>query len=459
MRKQQIYHRGRNGSPMPCKAEPGKCPLGGHGNLSFTQNYCDKINEAICISEEELIKKSIANNEEADIFRTALYERLSKNKQRKKLSLDEFEFKDYAEEDSGISLNVNTNEIQDSGFCISPYPERSQGLNKTLSNKEFREYLKNYCDKNNDLLSQDNHCLGLWRDDVGTLWIDVSVIKSDASDCRKLGSEKDQIAYFDLQTNSSITIDNSSLSGQSITEILKTSDNEEENKKNIERAKKYFKKQADKGKGTFTNNKFTYNKPKKMRLNKENSYEYQVNAVIFTEHGPMYEANIEGTAKAYSEELEKCYNYGVEGKAVTRKTADELIEDTKYMLVSPDGHSGALVTEDGEIGGVFSNAAQYDSLSSKGLVKKTFPTLIENGGYWLECYNTYLPKTYAKQGFKVNAYLDINEEYVPAEYKTKEFRDRNPAFTKGVVFMSLEDKSIERFKEWEDAESYTKGDR
>lgn len=221
--------------------------------------------------------------------------------------------------------------------------------------------------------------------------------------------------------------------------------------------KGYYQNQASLGNGSFEDNKYIFKKPKNRKLNSDNPNRYNIKAIIFSEDGPVYECDMNNTAKAYAKELEHCYNSSVAGRAVTKKTPNELIEETKYVLVSTDGHAGALVTHNGEIGAVFSNGRQYSSKSSSHIIKKTFSTLKANGGKWLNCYNTNLPSLYAEQGLYVNSYLDINEDYVPDEYKTEEFINMFPNFNKGVVFMSVEKKPVKRFKNWEDAEEYTKG--
>lgn len=218
----------------------------------------------------------------------------------------------------------------------------------------------------------------------------------------------------------------------------------------------YYKNQASLGIGEFTDNKYIFKEPKILKLNKDNKNKYKVNAVIFSEHGPVYECDMGGTAEAYAKELKDCYNYSVGGKSVTDKKAKDLKEETAYVIMSTDGHAGAVVTHDNEIGAVFSNADQYNSIASRGIVRKAFPSLIKNGGEWLNCYNTNLPRLYSKQGLYVNAYLEIDEDCVPDEYKTKEFREEFPEFNEGVVFMSLKNKPVKRFNDWNKAEDYTR---
>lgn len=209
------FHRGKDGTPRPCTAQPGNCPLGGHGSLDFTQSYCDKINEAIYDTDidrvEELARE---DTPESDVYRTALYEKLNEKKEKDKKPIKDFTFEEYTIANSGISLNPNNNEVYNGGFCMSPYPDRSEFLSDTLNDEEFQNYLKEYCERNKDLLDKPNHCLGLWREENGPLWIDVSVVLEDASDCRTYGSESDQKAYFDLQLGEAITIDMSATSGQ-----------------------------------------------------------------------------------------------------------------------------------------------------------------------------------------------------------------------------------------------------
>lgn len=209
------FHRGKDGTPRPCSAQPGNCPLGGHGNFDFTQRYCDMINEAIYDTDiskvEELARKDTPEN---DVYRTALYEKLNREKGKVKKSIKDFKFNEYITANSGISFNPNSNEVYNNGFCMSPYPDRSEFLADTLEDKAFQDYLQEYCGRNEDLLSKPNHCLGLWREENGPLWVDISVVLEDASDCRIYGAENDQKAYFDLQLGEAITIDMTATSGQ-----------------------------------------------------------------------------------------------------------------------------------------------------------------------------------------------------------------------------------------------------
>lgn len=75
---------------------------------------------------------------------------------------------------------------------------------------------EDYCERNKDLLSKENHYVGTWNDPVtGKIYLDVSVNTMDAKEARKQCEDNDQIAYFDLQDFSSVTVNQNATSGQS----------------------------------------------------------------------------------------------------------------------------------------------------------------------------------------------------------------------------------------------------
>lgn len=211
----KTYHRGKGDQPRECVAQPGNCPLGGHGSLEYTNAYCDKINHAkYSLNEKELIEKAMDDSAEADIYRTALREVMGDHKKPRPFKMSDFKFNDFTEADSGISWNPLKNETYETGFSVSLSEDVSEEISETLTDKQFQDRLKEYCEKHQDLLSKPNHCLGLWRQEGGSLWLDISEIRQDATDCRKLGSEHDQIAYFDMQTYKSVLINADATSGQ-----------------------------------------------------------------------------------------------------------------------------------------------------------------------------------------------------------------------------------------------------
>lgn len=214
----QKYHIGQDGTPKPCNAKQN-CPLTGqssHGTKEEVQKLCNILNEAIYdMPIEKLTKKAETDTPENDIYRTALYKR-QQDKPVEFKNIKDIKLKDFAEPDSGLSLNLNDNSVADRGFMVSVYPERSLVIEPGLDEKQFEKVLNDYIEQNSDLLYKQGNILGFWKSDGpdGNLYLDVSTVVEDASLARELGQNKDQIAYFDPQTFTSITIDENATSGQ-----------------------------------------------------------------------------------------------------------------------------------------------------------------------------------------------------------------------------------------------------
>jgi len=72
-----------------------------------------------------------------------------------------------------------------------------------------------YIKENKELLSKKNHYVGLWNDpETNIIYMDVSVHSMNATTAREQCEQKDQIAYFDLQTGESVTVNQNATSGQ-----------------------------------------------------------------------------------------------------------------------------------------------------------------------------------------------------------------------------------------------------
>lgn len=106
------------------------------------------------------------------------------------------------------------------GFAVSPYPERSVKIGKedwrNLDKEGRTALLLDYLNNNEDLLDNGKgNYFGGWHDpETGNIYFDVSVVSDDPFKAVKIAREKDQIAYFDFQTGSSVTVDSSATSGQ-----------------------------------------------------------------------------------------------------------------------------------------------------------------------------------------------------------------------------------------------------
>lgn len=219
MEEQQKWHRGLSGAPAECHATERPCPRGGqteHGSKEQMEIYCDNFNHALySMREEELKEKAMDNSPQGDFYRTVLYERLNSEKTPIKKSLNEIKYSDFAEPDSGLSLDVNKKELVQGGFCVSPYPEHSLAINGDLSEDDFQKTINNYQKEHKDVLKKKNHILGFWKSPYdGNLYVDISVVVDNASYAREVGEMNDQQGYFDLQQFEEFTINENATSGQ-----------------------------------------------------------------------------------------------------------------------------------------------------------------------------------------------------------------------------------------------------
>lgn len=122
--------------------------------------------------------------------------------------------------DGGGTITKDGRQSPISGFCYSPYPEISQCYNsaedfapdqKTLQNNLIKFY-----NKNKSYFKDGNSFIGFWNDpETGKVYLDVSKVTDDASNARSECKQHDQIAFFDLQSYESVTVDQNAKSGQS----------------------------------------------------------------------------------------------------------------------------------------------------------------------------------------------------------------------------------------------------
>lgn len=120
---------------------------------------------------------------------------------------------DVSEPDGGATRSPISKLSPTGGFCCSPYPERSRII--TSSGKQLMDDILKYGDDNIDLLTRDDHYVGLWNDPAdGKVYLDVSCVTMDASEARDKCEDNDQIAYFDLQRFESVTVNEDATSGQ-----------------------------------------------------------------------------------------------------------------------------------------------------------------------------------------------------------------------------------------------------
>lgn len=124
-------------------------------------------------------------------------------------------FHDVSAPDGGGTWNPITGKSPIFGFCHSPYPERSQVVEFSGDTDEAYNEIMAYAEHNADLLNQDGKYLGMWTDPAtGKTYLDVSEVEMDAASVRDKCMNNDQIAFYDLQTGSSVTVNPDAKSGQ-----------------------------------------------------------------------------------------------------------------------------------------------------------------------------------------------------------------------------------------------------
>lgn len=121
--------------------------------------------------------------------------------------------------DGGGTITKDGRQSPISGFCYSPYPEISQCYNsaeefapdqKTLQNNLIKFY-----NKNKSYFKDSDSFIGFWNDpETGKVYLDVSKVTDDAANARSECKQHDQIAFFDLQSYESVTVDPNAKSGQ-----------------------------------------------------------------------------------------------------------------------------------------------------------------------------------------------------------------------------------------------------
>ena len=212
------YHISKNGIPAVCHAQPGKCPIGGNDvhfdSVKKAQEYADHQNHFEALTEN-LNATDTPSDPMYDIVRTDRAQ-LNLNMKGSQVYVDTVDnvLSTTSEPDGGSTYNPYVKTSPQVGFCYSPYPERSVEFNSVddLTLSTYDEY----CEQNKDLLSKENHYVGTWHDPAtGKIYIDVSINTMDAKEARKQCEDNDQIAYFDLQDFSSVTVNQNATSGQS----------------------------------------------------------------------------------------------------------------------------------------------------------------------------------------------------------------------------------------------------
>jgi len=107
------------------------------------------------------------------------------------------------------------------------------------------------------------------------------------------------------------------------------------------------------------------------------------------------------------------------------------------MIGLADGGAGLAVKKSGDIVSVFKNP----NVEIKDAMSILIPEAIAQGGTRLDCFNGYLPGTYALYGFKPVAKMKFSREYAPDDWNYE--RDGEP----DIVFMVHDGRPMEEIKQ------------
>lgn len=163
---------------------------------------------------EQLSAAADPHSPEHDDTRTRLYELSVADPESNSSVMTEAEILSLvADPDGGATVDLSSMRAVTSGFAHSPYPERSMVVD--AKNMKFGD-LTRFRHRNADIFSTDDQAyLGLWNNpDDGKVYVDVSVVCEDAAEARADCEVNDQIAFFDLQTLESVTVNPDAKSGQ-----------------------------------------------------------------------------------------------------------------------------------------------------------------------------------------------------------------------------------------------------
>lgn len=112
-------------------------------------------------------------------------------------------------------------------------------------------------------------------------------------------------------------------------------------------------------------------------------------------------------------------------------------EDGEYRdmrcFTTADGKAGFAVKGDGDVVSVFNN----DPEGHPGIGQSLVLSAVAAGGKELDCFDTVLPKIYAKAGFREYDRVEWNDEYKPDGWKYETYEKYNHG-RPNVVFMKFE---------------------
>lgn len=167
------------------------------------------------------------------------------------------------------------------------------------------------------------------------------------------------------------------------------------------------------------------------------------------------------SARSYSSGLSRRYDANFFGKQLTRATPTELQRNFTTMLVLADGRAGAAVRDTGEV------SALYSDSPHRGASKALLPLAEQHGGTHLECFDTYLPRLYARSGFVKIATIPFNRDFAPEGWDYQGMSEiAPPRGEPEIVFMvsasqyeKLDRPGLKTFNDYDEADAYTKTGR
>jgi hypothetical protein len=116
--------------------------------------------------------------------------------------------------DGGFTYSPTTNLEPAGGYALSIHPDRSEAFD--ANSIKFAD-LAAYAAKNRDLLTKPGNHIGAWHDPAsGKIFLDVSMVTQDKAEAERLALKHDQIAYFDLNTFQSVTVNPNATSGGTV---------------------------------------------------------------------------------------------------------------------------------------------------------------------------------------------------------------------------------------------------
>lgn len=147
-------------------------------------------------SEEEF--KNAKTVYERDMARTKAFSaRFLKDRTNAPEGLPEKDIPAETFKNGGMTYDPISKAIVTNGFAYSPYKEKERRFSReTFSLKDIDDYIVD----NIEQLIEPGHKLGVWYDEDGTgdVFLDVSVVGTNASEVRKACHENDQLAFFDI---------------------------------------------------------------------------------------------------------------------------------------------------------------------------------------------------------------------------------------------------------------------